>query len=49
MTAYQQGRAAAQRPGSWIFDCPFCAGKQRADYDEWMRGFRAERAVQEGV
>lgn len=47
MTPYEQGVAAARQPGSWIFDCPYCAGKQRADYNEWVRGFRTERAAQE--
>ncbi len=49
MTPYQQGVEAAKRPGSWIFDCPCCAGKQPHDYAEWVRGFRDTRAQQEGV
>lgn len=49
MTPFEQGREAARRPGSWIYNCPYCAGKQRAEYEQWMDGFRYERALQEGI
>jgi hypothetical protein len=46
-TAYERGVEDAERLGSWIFDCPFCASKNPQEYADWVKGFRYTRAKQE--